>query len=249
MLHGCFTKICYNISAIAKFYLKGEDNLENEKYRHEIKHSISCGDFLMLTGKIGLIASPDENMRCGEYFIRSLYFDSFSDKVLREKLDGLGEREKFRIRFYNMDDSFIRLEKKSKKAGLCLKKSAALTRGQVQKIIAGDFDFLEDSEEPLCRELYIKMLTERLRPKIIVDYRRKAYVFPYGNVRVTFDHDISSSYDLENFFGETSDIPVPNEIIMEVKYDEFLPQIIADITRLDGRQSCSFSKYAAARYI
>ena len=226
---------------------KGEDVLE--KYRHELKHSISRGDFLMLTSKIGLIAKPDENMQGGEYFIRSLYFDSYSDKVLREKLDGMGEREKFRIRFYNMDSGFVRLEKKSKKEGLCLKRSAELTCGQVQKIIEGDIHFLEEAEAPLLRELYIKMLTEKLRPKIIVDYKRKAYVFPYGNVRVTFDYDISSSYDLENFFGEASKIPVPNEIILEVKYDEFLPQIIADITQLGGRQSCSFSKYAAARYI
>ncbi|MCM1328924.1 MAG: polyphosphate polymerase domain-containing protein [Ruminococcus sp.] len=223
--------------------------MSTEKYRHELKHSISRGDFLMLTGKIGLIASPDENMRGGEYFIRSLYFDSYSDKALREKLDGFGDREKFRIRFYNMDDGFIKLEKKSKHAGLCLKKTAPLLRAETERIIAGDFAFLENSDEPLCRELYIKMLTDRLRPKTIVDYRRKAYVFPYGNVRVTFDYDISSSYDLENFFGKTSQIPVPNEIIMEVKYDEFLPQIIADITQLGGRQSGSFSKYAAARYV
>lgn len=240
----------YTFFAIAEEYekiKKGEDVLE--KYRHELKHSISFGDFLMLTGKIGLIAKPDENMRGGEYFIRSLYFDSYSDKVLREKLDGLGEREKFRIRFYNMDSGFVRLEKKSKKEGLCLKRSAVLTKEQAEKIIAEDTSFLEHSEEPLLRELYIKMLTEKLRPKIIVDYKRRAYVFPYGNVRVTFDYDISSSYDPENFFGETSKIPVPNEIILEVKYDEFLPQIIADITQLGGRQGCSFSKYAAARYI
>ncbi len=234
--------------AITKISIrKGEDVLE--KYRHELKHSISYGDFLMLTGKIGLVAKPDENMKDGEYFIRSLYFDSCSDKALREKLDGMGEREKFRIRFYNMDSSFVRLEKKSKKEGLCLKKSAELTCEQTRKIIAGDTRFLENAEAPLLRELYIKMLTERLRPKIIVDYKRKAYVFPCGNVRVTFDYDISSSYDLENFFGEAARIPVPNEIILEVKYDEFLPQIIADITQLGGRQSCSFSKYAAARYI
>lgn len=228
---------------------KGDDNLGNEKYRHEIKHSISYGDFLMLTGKIGLVAKPDENMRDGEYFIRSLYFDSYTDKVLREKLDGLGEREKFRIRFYNMDSGFIRLEKKSKKEGLCLKRSAELTKEQAQNIIAGDLTFLSESADPLLKELYVKMLAEQLRPKMIVDYKRKAYVFPYGNVRVTFDYEISSSYDLENFFGDTAKIPVPNEIILEVKYGEFLPQIIANITQLGGRQSCSFSKYAAARYI
>lgn len=225
---------------------KGEDSFL-EKYRHESKHGISCGDFLMLTAKIGLIAKPDPHMKDGEYFIRSLYFDSYSDKALREKLDGLGEREKFRIRFYNMDDSFVRLEKKSKKEGLCLKRSAALTREQTEKIISGDLGFLEASEEPLLREFYIKTLTERLRPKIITDYTRKAFVYPYGNVRVTFDYNISASYDLEKFFGEAASVPVPNQIILEVKYDEFLPQIIADVTQLGGRQSCSFSKYAAAR--
>lgn len=218
-----------------------------EKYRHELKHVISYGDFLMLTAKIGLIAKPDPHTQNGEYFIRSLYFDSYSDRALREKLDGFGEREKFRIRFYNMEDGFIRLEKKSKKKGLCLKRSAAITREQTERIISGDAGFLEASEEPLLREFYIKYLTERLRPKIIVDYDRTAFAYPYGNVRVTFDRNISSSYNFGNFFGKAASVPVPNRIILEVKYDEFLPQIIADITQLGGRQSCSYSKYAAAR--
>ena len=214
------------------------------KYRHEFKHRINMSDFIVLAERLAYIAGPDEHMKNGSYFVRSLYFDSFNDKALREKLDGINIREKFRIRYYDMDDSFIRLEKKSKRCGLCMKDSALLTREQTEKIISGNYDFLAVSDEPLLREFYIKLCAEQLRPRLIVDYRRKAYVYPYGNVRVTFDYEISSSGDTKSFFNA-----VPEEIIMEIKYDEFIPGIITDIVNISARQSSSFSKYAAGRYI
>ena len=224
--------------------------MEKPKYRHEFKHRINMSDFLCLTSKIGMIAAPDEHMKGDSYFIRSLYFDSFNDKALREKVDGVNKREKFRIRFYDMDDSFIRLEKKSKDNGLCLKRSAPLTKEQTEMILSGNYGFLYETDEPLLKEFYIKLCAEQLRPKLIVDYRRKAYVYPFGNVRVTFDYEISSSGDVNSFFNaRDGSLPVPEEIIMEIKYDEFLPQVIADITHLSARQSGSFSKYAAGRYI
>lgn len=220
------------------------------KYRHEYKHYISMADFLMLTGKIRLFTQPDEHMNGGSYFIRSLYFDNYRDKALRGKIDGISVREKFRIRFYDMDDSFIRLEKKSKHKGLCLKESAELTREQTEMIIRGEWDFLAVSDDPLLNDFFVNLTTDCLRPRLIVDYTRQAYVYPIGNVRVTFDYDIHSSCSTDLFFSpEVSPVPVPNTIIMEVKYDEFLPQIIADITQLDSRQTGSFSKYAAGRYV
>lgn len=220
------------------------------KYRHEFKHRINMSDFIVLTERLAYIAGPDEHMKNGSYFVRSLYFDSFNDKALREKLDGINIREKFRIRYYDMDDSFIRLEKKSKRCGLCMKDSALLTREQTENIISGNYDFLAVSDEPLLREFYIKLCAEQLRPRLIVDYRRKAYVYPYGNVRVTFDYEISSSGDTKSFFNaRDGSVPVPEEIIMEIKYDEFIPGIITDIVNISARQSGSFSKYAAGRYI
>ncbi|MBP1560028.1 MAG: polyphosphate polymerase domain-containing protein [Oscillospiraceae bacterium] len=220
------------------------------KYRHELKHIINTADFLALTSKLGFIAEPDEHMKNGAYFVRSLYFDNYSDKVMRDKIDGLSVREKFRIRFYDMDDSFIRLEKKSKLHGLCMKQSAVLNREQTERIIGGDTDFLAEEKDPLLNEFYAKLTSLCLRPKSIVDYTRQAYVYPYGNVRITFDYGIRSVNSAEDFFTrESADVPVTNTVIMEVKYDDFLPQIIADITCLEGRQSESFSKYAAARYI
>ncbi|MCM1524589.1 MAG: polyphosphate polymerase domain-containing protein [Ruminococcus sp.] len=223
--------------------------MNKSKYRHELKHSISGYDMVMLTKKLELAAVPDENMRNGSYKVRSLYFDSFTDSVLRDKLDGISVREKFRIRFYNMDDSFIRLEKKTKRYGLCLKESAPLSRELTERIIRGDTGSPDDAGVPLVTELCVKMLTESLRPKVIVDYTRRAYVFPYGNVRITFDSSITSSYDTENFFERSSEIPASGEIVMEIKYDEFLPDVIAQLVRQSGRQSGSFSKYAAARFL
>ncbi len=224
--------------------------MEKPKYRHEFKHRINMGDLISLSGKINIIAAPDEHMKNGSYFVRSLYFDSFSDKALREKTDGVDKREKFRIRSYDMDDSFIRLEKKSKFHGLCSKSSALLSKEQTENIISGNYSFLADSENELLREFYIKLCSEQLRPKLIVDYSRKAYVYPYGNVRITFDYNISSSGNVKGFFSaENGSVPVPEEIIMEVKYDEFLPSLISDIIRAPARQSSSFSKYAAGRYI
>ncbi len=220
------------------------------KYRHEYKHSINMADYLMLDSKIKLFASPDEHCSNGSYFIRSLYFDNYMDKALREKLDGISVREKFRIRYYNMDDSFILLEKKSKHKGLTLKEQARITKEQTEHIMAGKWEFLAESDNLLLNEFYAKLEGECLRPKLIVDYTRKAYVYAPGNVRITFDYDIHSSAFTEGFFStQLSAVPVPNTTIMEVKYDEFLPQIIADLLRLDGRQSTSFSKYAACRYI
>ncbi len=221
-------------------------------YRHEYKHCINTADYLILDSKIKLFAVPDEHCVNGPYFIRSLYFDNYMDKALREKLDGISVREKFRIRFYNMDDSKILLEKKAKHKGLTLKEQAFLTRQQVERIMVNDYEFLAESDSLLLNEFYAKLENECLRPKLIVDYTRQAYVYAPGNVRVTFDSAIHSSVFTDDFFSSdvsAVSVPVPNTIIMEVKYDEFLPQIIADLLRLDGRQTASFSKYAAGRYI
>ncbi len=116
--------------------------MEKSRYRHEYKHRINLSDFILLTHRLGVAAAPDRHMKNDSYFVRSLYFDSPDDKVLREKLDGVNVREKFRLRFYDMDDSFIRLEKKSKLNGLCRKETAPVTKETVLKLINGEWQFL-----------------------------------------------------------------------------------------------------------
>lgn len=219
------------------------------KYRHEWKHEINYADMLTLRQRLSTVAKRDAHTTEGKYEIRSLYFDNINDKALREKIDGINIREKFRIRYYNGDVSFIRLEKKSKVNDLCLKDSTWLTKEQAQAIVEGDYSWMMDSGAPLIEELYTKMRKQGLRPKTIVEYIREPFVFAPGNVRVTLDYNIRTGLSCTDFL-KPSIVTVPAgdaAIILEVKWDEFLPDIIRDAVRLNNRRAGAFSKYAVCR--
>lgn len=218
-------------------------------FRHEWKHEITVSDMIAIRQRLSAVARPDPHAVSGKYLIRSLYFDDMTDKALREKLDGVDRREKFRIRFYNGDTSLIHLEKKSKCNGLGNKQSAELTQAEAQAIVDGNLDWMPLSGRPLVQELYSKMRSRGLRPKTIVDYTREPFVYPPGNVRVTLDHDIRTGLGCTDFLNPDC-ITVPAgdaPIILEVKWDGFLPDIIRDAIQLSGRRSFAFSKYAQCR--
>lgn len=217
--------------------------------RHEWKHEISYSDLLAIRQRLSVVGKRDVHAVNGKYLVRSLYFDNLSDKALREKLDGISCREKFRIRYYNGDTSVIHLEKKSKIGGLGNKQSASLTAEEARWIVDGKRDWMLHSERPLVQELYVKMTTEGLRPKTIVDYTREPFTYGPGNVRVTLDYDIRTGLQCVDFLNpECSTIPVPGDpIILEVKWDDFLPEIIRDAVQLDNRRVGAYSKYAASR--
>lgn len=220
------------------------------QFRHEYKHYINYGDYLSLRARLKTVAKPDNHAGGdGTYLIRSLYFDNVEDKALREKIDGINNREKFRIRFYNMNDSIIHLEKKSKINGLCNKLSANLTREQVESILSGQIDFMKESGNALILEFYAKMKYQLLRPKTIVDYVREPFIYEPGNVRITLDSQIKTGLLNKSVFTDTPMVHTGygDTIILEIKYDEFLPEIIAMIVQLGSRSSTAFSKYAAAR--
>jgi len=219
--------------------------------RHELKHYINYADVIELRSRLPFVARPDDNSIEGKgYRVKSLYFDNYSDKVLKEKIDGVNAREKFRLRLYNNDTSFIRLEKKSKNNGVCFKESAVISEEECRRLLDGDFTVLKEKEDQLCLELYAKMCYQQLRPRNIVDYRREAYVYPIGNVRVTMDYDIRTSLSIHDFLkAGPVPIPIPDVYILEVKYDSFLPELIRGIVSLTGRRSSAFSKYAAARIV
>ncbi len=218
-------------------------------FRHEWKHEINYSDMIILRQRLKAVMKTDENAVDGKYFIRSLYFDNILDKALREKIDGVNCREKFRIRYYNNNTSQINLEKKSKINGLGNKQSASLTAEEAQKIVDGDFDWMINCDRPLVQELYSKMKSQGLRPKTIVDYTREPFIFSAGNVRVTLDYDIRTGLYCTDFLNpDCITIPAGNApIILEVKWDEFLPSVIRDIVQLESRHTAAFSKYAACR--
>ena len=218
-------------------------------YRHEWKIELSRQDLLILRQRLRCVLKPDAHAVNGRYLIRSLYFDTPEDRALREKIDGVSRREKFRIRYYNGNTSCIHLEKKSKIAGLGRKDMAELTAQQAQAIVDGNLTWMAGAAQPLITELYGKMRAQRLRPRTIVDYTREPFVYGPGNVRVTLDYNIRTGLSCTDFLNaDCPTIAVPDDpAILEVKWDAYLPDVVRQIVQLPGRHVGAFSKYAACR--
>ena len=221
-------------------------------YRHELKYQIGPADHLALRQRLKAVMQQDPHTGAdGRYTIRSVYFDNYRDKALREKIDGVQHREKFRIRYYNDDRSFITLEKKLKHNDLCRKVDAPLTAGDYCRLLQAPGPWMLEHPQPLVRELYCKMKTQQLRPRVLVSYVREPYVYAAGNVRVTFDFNIRTSL----FQREFSDgvilgicaTDTPSDVILEVKYDAFLPEVIRALLQTGALRQQAFSKYGACR--
>jgi len=221
------------------------------KGRHEHKYHINQADCIQLRSKLKFVANLDKNVgKDGTYRIRSLYFDNYADKMVTEKLQGLSRREKFRIRYYNDNTDFIRLEKKYKNNNLTYKEIVPITKHQCQQILNGDYSCLKESDNPLLLEVYSKMHFHLLRPHTVVDYTREVYVYKAGNVRITFDSDIRMSNNVNGFLDtQLSTIPAANVIILEVKYDGFLPDVLRKIVNINQRNQTEFSKYVVSKLV
>ena len=218
-------------------------------FRHEWKHEISWGDMLALRARLSAVMEPDPHAVDGRYTIRSLYFDSPGDKALREKIDGVNRREKFRLRCYNADPSLILLEKKVKQGGLCGKVQARLTPEDALALASGCREASGHPEDPLFWELRKKMDWQGLGPKTVVEYTREPFVFAPGNVRVTLDYALRTGTDCRRFL-EPDCLTIPareQAVILEVKWDGYLPSLIRDLVQTPGTHTGAFSKYAACR--
>lgn len=236
-------------------------NMQND-YRHEWKHAINYADMLAVRQRMRAVAKSDPHATDGAYIIRSLYFDNMNDKALREKIDGVNRREKWRIRYYNLDPAgVIHLEKKSRMNGLGTKYHANLTAKEAQRIVDGDTDWMADPSETirdgfrdaaqanLIHELYSKMRSQGMEPKVIVDYTREPFIYDAGNVRVTLDYDIRTGLRNTDFLNPACvTVPAGNApVLLEVKWDAYLPDIIRDAVQLPNRRAGAFSKYAQCR--
>ena len=243
------TKIDSNIALRPEAY----SDIKEAKYRSEYKHILNKGQAIVLKSRLRAIMKPDEHAdENGEYFIRSLYFDTYSDKDLGEKRDSVPYREKFRIRFYNHDTSMIRLENKIKRFNSCLKISCALTKEEVIKILNKDYDFLKESNEPIKHKFYRDLVADIRTPKTITDYIRTPFVSPLGNTRITIDSDLRSPtgglMDFFNPHSPTISVFPDERCVLEVKYDEYIPDHIYKlIQQVDGSRTSAMSKYAACR--
>ena len=219
------------------------------QFRHEVKHEISHHDMLILRQRLRAVMKPDDYAVNGRYTIRSLYFDNLDDKALREKLDGAMTREKYRIRLYNDDASIIHLERKFKHGGLGYKTSANLTPEQARAIVNGDVGWMARDADEVILGFYTRIRNEGLKARVIVDYIREPFVFAPGNVRVTLDYDIRTGLGCTDFLNpDCVTVPVRDSpCILEVKWDNYLPDVIREAVQLGDRHSAAFSKYAVCR--
>lgn len=218
-------------------------------FRHELKHRLTQAEADALARRLRLVLPRDPNSGERGYRVTSLYFDDPYDRALTEKLEGIGRREKLRLRRYGDDFERIRLERKSKVADLGTKERVELTREQARAVIAGDPDVLLGSERPFARELALTMRVRRLRPSVVVAYDRTAFACAPGNVRVTLDARLRASRDERSFLAvDPLMVPVdPGFVTLEVKWDRFLPDFVAASLQLAGRRHGAHSKYAACR--
>lgn len=224
---------------------------DNRKFRHELKYVVSAAEQVLIKSRIKHLLSPDSHAgETGGYNIRSLYFDDYNNRCYYENENGTDPREKFRIRIYNHSIDKITLECKRKERGKTFKTSCPLTVEQTKTLMKGEY--LRDiaKQPPLLQKLTLEMMKNGLRPVVIVEYDRIPFVYKNGNVRVTLDMNISTSADIEHFLDESivkrPVMPLGHNLL-EVKYDEYLPDFIYNSLQLRALRQTAFSKYYICR--
>lgn len=218
--------------------------------RRELKHEMTKMECYLLRNKLKHYMEIDPHAKeNGTYSIRSVYFDNFDNKVMIQKKEGLFERDKFRVRFYDGNTDFLNLEKKSKRNNLTYKQKCSITAEEYEKIRFDDISWMENDSRLLMQDLYRQMKMLQLKPVTVVDYEREVFIYKYGNVRVTFDSSIRTS--LRNNDVLNMNIPMvdtePEVVLLEIKYDEFLPTIIKQLLQVSDLRAGAYSKYQISR--
>lgn len=221
--------------------------MEKKKlFRHEQKYIITYAEKEALIRQFLPVVKRDMHGGDTGYTIRSLYFDDVWESAYEEKIAGTYERRKYRIRIYDYSDNVIKLECKEKQGNYIHKTSARLSHEEFEWILQGKYEFLLQRQENLCKEFYFQCMSKRMRPVVIVDYERDAFVVKTGDVRITFDSHVRSgwmSYDVFDNGIPTYEVMKPEELIMEVKFTEMLPEYVRRLVAPKAREQVAASKY------
>ena len=215
--------------------------------RYEIKYIISLKKFIKLQKIIKKIFIPDPNNEV--YIVRSLYFDSYTNKDLYDALAGINEKGKLRLRMYNYNKSTIQLEYKQKIESQVLKQKIKLDTKETKKLIDCNYHFLLNKTK-LSKLIYFKLNTEGYIPKILIDYKRYAYIYPINGTRITFDLNTHSSLIYQNFLDKKINLnasSLQNKCVLEVKFKNELLAFIKNILSNIDKQPISNSKYRDSR--
>lgn len=225
-------------------------SLNGVQGRHELKHEITKMDCYLLRNRLRHYMEVDPHAKNdGKYLIRSVYFDNFDNKVLLQKKEGLYERDKFRVRLYDYNTDFLNLEKKSKRNNLTYKQKCRITAQEYEQIRQGDIAWMANDSRSLMQDLYFEMNLFQLKPVTVVDYEREVFIYRYGNVRVTFDSNIKTSFRNNDVLNPNLVMvdTNPDIVILEVKYDGFLPDVIKQLLQIGERRRGTYSKYQISR--
>jgi hypothetical protein len=220
--------------------------------RHEFKYIINYNEYEYLKARISGIMYRDAHSGINGYHIRSLYFDDMYGSALAEKESGVMFRQKYRVRIYDKSDKVIKLERKEKFGEFINKVGLSLSKDEFYNLIAGDtgdISFLLKSGNKMAGEMYGRIRALRLAPAVIVDYRRDVFVAEEGNVRITFDKELQAGIDTPDIFGDIHIVNAlnPQLMVLEVKYDDFLPKHIKNALQITSHKREAVSKYVYCR--
>ena len=228
--------------------------MKEQHFRHELKYLVSDAELAVLRARLKHLMNHDAHAGAtGCYLIRSIYFDDLENSAYYENVNGVNDRSKWRIRCYNGSDDAIFLENKKKSASMTLKESCRLTREVFDAIMQRDALLsMTGNEDAVLNRFLIERTTKPLKPRVIVQYEREPFFFRQGNVRVTFDRKITSSRSFAEFFGgrlKGRPVMPSGQQILEVKYDDYLPDHIYHAVQLRNMRQETFSKYYLCRRI
>ncbi len=216
--------------------------------RHEEKYIIDYGQYLLVRARAEAAMEIDDHARDGSYIITSLYYDDRFDTALDEKLDGVKVHTKYRIRTYDCDPSFIRLERKVKRGIMTEKHSIRLAEEEIPLLGDPGTDLEQFSGRRAV--MLLEMRAKGLLPAITVRYKRDAFVYPGTDTRLTFDTNVEALPPDASYLFDAQCAGVPalprNQVIMEVKYGGYLPAFVRKLASCDSKQ-LSVSKYALCR--
>ena len=219
-------------------------------YRVEDKYNCTDAQLVTLQSRMEAVLKPDVNEGGAEgYRVTSLYFDDLTDSCLQDTVDGVNRRNKYRIRIYNDALDVIKLEVKTKRDNRIMKRSKTVTRAQMECLMRGEFIEASASDSDPATLFNLAIRTQGLRPKVIVAYERKAYVYEPGNVRITFDRNVRASSRVEAFGQKNISYDFLREYdkVLEVKYDAFIPDFLLQLLETGNMQQSAYSKYQLCR--
>lgn len=219
-------------------------------YRHELKFLLSVVEYEHLKRLLGALLVKDENMKQGkDYYIRSLYFDTPENKDYYDKLIGVVQRKKIRLRIYDISTDQVKLEMKNKENEYSIKETMTISREVAMQLLKGDYHVLAEYDNEISKKAYFNLSAYAYTPKVIVDYEREAYLLPVENVRLTFDKRVRA-FKGDGLFEEHNALVrvlTPEYVILEVKYDKYLPAYVENVLSSITMQRMSISKYCMAR--